>query len=58
MKRMGLFVIPLQLAFLMWRKQFVGLLSYFDVQEMKQLLFGLGWAAAIQMLLCLSPTAP
>jgi lipopolysaccharide/colanic/teichoic acid biosynthesis glycosyltransferase len=51
MKRLGLFIIPLQLGLLMWRRQFVGLLSYFDAQEMKQLFSGLAWAAVIQMLL-------
>jgi FlaA1/EpsC-like NDP-sugar epimerase len=50
MRRLGIFIVPLQLALLMWRRQFVGLLSYFDVPEMKQLLSGLGWAAAIQMI--------
>lgn len=50
MKRMGLFIIPVQLALLMWRRQFVGLLSYFDLPEMRQLASGLGLAALIQML--------
>lgn len=48
MERMGLFIIPLQTAILVWRRQFAGLLSYFDVAEMKQLAGGLALAAVIQ----------
>lgn len=50
MKTMGLIVIPLQMACLVWRGQFAGLLSYFDVPEMKQLAAGLSFAAAAQIL--------
>ena len=49
MKRLGLFIIPLQAGILVWRKQLVGLLSYFDVAEMRQLASGLGLAALIQL---------
>ena len=48
--RLGLVIVPLQMLFLVWRRQFVGLLSYFDVPEMKQLAYGLGLAAGVQLL--------
>lgn len=50
MKTMGLIVIPLQMACLIWRGQFAGLLSYFDVPEMRQLAAGLSFAALMQLL--------
>jgi lipopolysaccharide/colanic/teichoic acid biosynthesis glycosyltransferase len=43
-------LVPLQLAFLVWRKQLGGLLSYFDLPEMKQLAYGLGLAGVVQLL--------
>src|SRR5207244_9586781 len=49
LRRLGLLIIPLQMVFLMWRRQLVGLLSYFDVPEMKQLAHGLGLAACTQL---------
>ena len=42
-------VTPIQMFFMLVRKQFVGLLSYFDIQEIKQLAYGLGLAGALQM---------
>lgn len=42
-------VIPLQMVFMMWRKQCSGLLSYFDEQEIKHLASGLAMAAGVQM---------
>ena len=50
MKRLGLVIIPLQLGCLMWRRQVVGLLSYFDLPEIKQLVWSLGLAAGVQLL--------
>lgn len=47
--KMWFAIIPLQMAFLVWRKQFGGLLSYFDVPEMKQLAYGLSLAGAVQL---------
>ncbi len=47
-RHLGLLIIPLQIGCLIWRRQFVGLLSYFDLPEMKQLASGLGLAAALQ----------
>jgi lipopolysaccharide/colanic/teichoic acid biosynthesis glycosyltransferase len=47
--RFWFIIIPLQMAFLVWRKQFGGLLSYFDVPEMKQLAYGLSLAGAVQL---------
>ncbi len=49
MERMGLIIIPIQLVCLMWRRQIVGLLSYFDLPEIKQLFFSLSLAALIQL---------
>lgn len=48
LQRLWFFIVPLQMVFLIWRKQLTGLLSYFDVSEMKQLAYGLGLAAAVQ----------
>jgi lipopolysaccharide/colanic/teichoic acid biosynthesis glycosyltransferase len=50
MDRLMFPIVSLQVGCLIWRKQVVGLLSYFDLAEMKQLAYGLGLAAAIQML--------
>lgn len=47
--KMWFAIVPLQMAFLVWRKQFGGLLSYFDVPEMKQLAYGLSLAGAVQL---------
>jgi lipopolysaccharide/colanic/teichoic acid biosynthesis glycosyltransferase len=38
----GPFIVLFEVLLLSWRKQFVGLLSYFDLHEVKQLLIGLG----------------
>lgn len=43
--------VPVQIGCLVWRRQFVGLLSFFDVVEMKRLANGLGFAAGLQWLL-------
>lgn len=51
MRRLGLVIIPLQMLILTWRRQFAGLLSYFEVPEMKQIASGLGVAAAVQLLI-------
>lgn len=51
MHRLGLATILIQMLFLTWRRQFAGLLSYFDVPEMKQLASGLGVAAVAQLLI-------
>ena len=51
MKRLGLFIVPLQLLFLVRGRQISGLLSYFDVTEMKLLASGLAQAALVQMLI-------
>lgn len=42
-------VVAIQMAFLFWRKHLGGLLSFFDVTEMKQLAYGLGLAGAVQL---------
>ncbi|MBL9168117.1 MAG: sugar transferase [Verrucomicrobiales bacterium] len=47
--RLGLVVVPCELLLLCWRKQFVGLLSYFELQEVKQLVIGLGVGGLIQL---------
>lgn len=47
----ALLIVPLQLLCLVWRRQMVGLLSYFDLQEMHRLASGLGLAACIQLVL-------
>lgn len=53
MKRSALIILPLQLALLTWRRQFVGLLSYFDLHEIKQLAFGLSLGVCVQYALWL-----
>lgn len=47
MKRLGLFIIPAQLFFLFRGRQLSGLLSYFDVTEMKRLALGLGQSTVV-----------
>jgi FlaA1/EpsC-like NDP-sugar epimerase len=49
MKRLGLFIIPMELFFLFRGRQISGLLSYFDVAEMKLLASGLAQATALQL---------
>lgn len=51
MKVMGLVVLPIQMGCLVWRRQFAGLLSYFDVPEMKQLASGLALASGLQFVI-------
>lgn len=51
LKKSGLLIVPLQLVLLSWRKQFVGLLSYFDLHEIKQLATGLGLSGLMMSVL-------
>jgi len=51
LKWFSLVIVPLQLLALLGRKQFVGLLTYFDLPEIRQLASALGLAAAAQFLI-------
>ncbi len=51
MRRFGLFIIPLQLFFLFRGRQLSGLLSYFDITEIKRLAWGLGQSTGILLLI-------
>lgn len=50
LRKFWLVIVPLQMALLVGRHQLVGLLSYFDVAEMRKLVYGLGLAALVQLL--------
>lgn len=50
LRKFWLVIIPLQMALLVGRHQLEGLLSYFDVAEMRKLVYGLGLAAGLQLL--------
>ncbi len=51
MKRLGLVIVPVQLFFLFRGRQLSGLLSYFDITEIKRLASGLGLSMAIFLLI-------